>query len=73
MLQSFTQDKMDLLRTDALKNISPVSRKVIDASEIAQKFDDISYSKGASLIRMLNHTISSKLFHEGLVIYLNEW
>ncbi|CAH0725361.1 unnamed protein product, partial [Brenthis ino] len=73
MLDEFTQGKMDLLRTDALKNISPVSREVIDASEIAQKFDEISYSKSASLIRMLNHTISSQLFHEGLVIYLNKW
>ncbi|XP_028157781.1 leucyl-cystinyl aminopeptidase-like isoform X3 [Ostrinia furnacalis] len=73
MFESFGRDKMDLLRSDALKNTSPVSRKVIDASEISQKFDEISYSKGANLIRMLNHTISEELFHKGLVIYLNDW
>ncbi|KAF9413917.1 hypothetical protein HW555_008007 [Spodoptera exigua] len=52
MFESFSRDKMDLLRSDALKNTSPVSRKVEDASEISQKFDEISYTKGANLIRM---------------------
>ncbi|KAL4713264.1 hypothetical protein ACJJTC_018612 [Scirpophaga incertulas] len=73
MFESFIRDKMDLLRSDALKNTSPVSRRVIDASEISQKFDEISYNKGANLIRMLNHTISEELFHKGLLIYLNDW
>ncbi|XP_053603476.1 aminopeptidase N-like isoform X2 [Plodia interpunctella] len=73
MLESLTRDKMDLLRSDALKNTSPVSRRVVDASEISQKFDEISYTKGANLIRMLNHTISEELFRKGLVHYLNQW
>ncbi|XP_026755315.2 aminopeptidase N-like isoform X1 [Galleria mellonella] len=73
MLETLTRDKMDLLRSDALKNTSPVSRKVIDASEISQKFDEISYTKGSNLIRMLNHTISEDLFHKGLMLYLNNW
>lgn len=73
MFESFSRDKMDLLRSDALKNTSPVSRIVNDASEISQKFDEISYTKGANLIRMLNHTISEDSFHRGLVVYLNEW
>ncbi|CAH0605705.1 unnamed protein product [Chrysodeixis includens] len=73
MFESFSRDKMDLLRSDALKNTSPVSRIVNDASEISQKFDEISYTKGANLIRMLNHTISEDSFHRGLVVYLNDW
>ncbi|CAK1546292.1 unnamed protein product [Leptosia nina] len=73
MFLSFTHDKMSLLHTDSLKNTSPVSRKVIDASEISQKFDDISYAKGANLIRMLNNTISERLFLKGLAIYLDTW
>ncbi|XP_050667538.1 aminopeptidase N-like isoform X2 [Leptidea sinapis] len=73
MLESFSRDKMDLLKIDALKNTSPVSRQVVDASEISQKFDEISYSKGANLIRMLNHTISRELFLKGLAMYLNTW
>lgn len=73
MLETFTKAKMDLLRLDALKNTSPVSSEVIDASEISQKFDEISYAKSASLIRMLNHTITYELFHKGLVLYLNKW
>ncbi|XP_050343217.1 aminopeptidase N-like isoform X2 [Nymphalis io] len=73
MLAAFSRDKMDLLRADALRNTAPVSRRVRDATEIAQKFDEISYSKGASLIRMLNHTLSADLFRRGLLSYLNEW
>ncbi|XP_049870005.1 aminopeptidase N-like isoform X2 [Pectinophora gossypiella] len=73
MFESFTRDMLDLLRTDALKNTSPVSRQVVDASEISQKFDEISYTKGANLIRMLNNTMSEELFHKGLVNYLNRW
>ncbi|KPJ03365.1 Endoplasmic reticulum aminopeptidase 1 [Papilio xuthus] len=71
MFESLTQDKMNLLKSDALKNTSPVSRKVVDASEISQKFDEISYMKGANLIRMLNNTITEELFHKGLETYLN--
>ncbi|CAH2070884.1 unnamed protein product, partial [Iphiclides podalirius] len=73
MFESFALDKMNLLRSDALRNTSPLSRRVLDASEISQKFDEISYTKGANLIRMLNHTISEELFHKGLSIYLNKW
>ncbi|XP_072939414.1 aminopeptidase N-like [Epargyreus clarus] len=73
MFDSFSHDKMELLRTDALKNTSPVSRQVLGAAEISQKFDEISYTKGANLIRMLNHTISDQLFYKGLAIYLNKW
>ncbi|CAG4917210.1 unnamed protein product [Colias eurytheme] len=73
MFVTLTREKMSLLRSDALKNTSPVSRKVIDASEISQKFDEISYTKGANLIRMLNNTISEELFLKGLAIYLDTW
>ncbi|KAI5638660.1 peptidase family m1 domain-containing protein [Phthorimaea operculella] len=73
MFEYFTRDMFDLLRSDALKNTSPVSRRVVDASEIGQKFDEISYTKGATLIRMLNNTMSYELFHKGLVKYLDKW
>ncbi|XP_023943504.2 aminopeptidase N isoform X2 [Bicyclus anynana] len=73
ILESLSRDKMNLLKSDALKNTSPVSREVLDAAEISQKFDEISYNKGANLIRMLNHTISYELFHEALVLYLDKW
>ncbi|XP_039749448.1 aminopeptidase N-like isoform X2 [Pararge aegeria] len=73
ILESLTRDKMNLLKNDALKNTSPVSRQVVDASEISQKFDEISYNKGANLIRMLNHTISYELFRDALLLYLKKW
>ncbi|CAH2105893.1 unnamed protein product [Euphydryas editha] len=73
MLESFSRDKMDLLRSDALRGAAPVSRRVRNSDQIAQKFDEISYAKGASLIRMLNHTLSGALFRRGLRRYLHDW
>lgn len=73
MLDEFTRDKMDLLRPDSLRSTQAVSRAVTDAADIAQKFNELSYQKGANLIRMLNHSISETLFRKGLVHYLNEW
>ncbi|KAK3736507.1 hypothetical protein QZH41_009395, partial [Actinostola sp. cb2023] len=42
-------------------------------SEIDEIFDAISYSKGASVIRMLHHYIGDKDFKTGLSQYLNKF
>jgi aminopeptidase N len=39
-------------------------------SEINEIFDTISYAKGASVLRMLNDTISTDKFRAGLRVYL---
>lgn len=64
---------MDLnagMALDGLENSHPIEQEVKDPSEINQLFDAISYSKGASIIRMLEQFISPETFRQGLHDYL---
>ncbi|XP_052246472.1 endoplasmic reticulum aminopeptidase 1-like isoform X2 [Dreissena polymorpha] len=58
---------------DSLANSHPISQPVSDPGQINELFDAISYSKGASIIRMLNNYIGEDVFKAGLVSYLNKY
>ena len=62
----------DVLTTDALETSHPISIPVGHPDEIAEIFDKISYHKGASIIRMMDHFLSTKTFQNGLTNYLNK-
>lgn len=66
---------MDLNRAlslDALKHTHPIEVKVHHPEEIAEIFDEVSYSKGASVIRMLADYLGEKDFRDGLRLYLKK-
>ncbi|XP_077297060.1 aminopeptidase N-like isoform X2 [Arctopsyche grandis] len=73
MLDQFGLDRMNVLGLDSLQSTRPVSAPVNDDSLINQLFDDISYMKAASLLRMLSHILTPELFQDGLVKYMKEW
>ncbi len=56
---------------DGLKNSHPIEQEVANPAEVSQLFDAISYSKGGSVLRMLEHFLSANTFRVGLNIYLN--
>lgn len=58
------------LELDCLKNSHPIEVPVGHPSEIDEIFDDISYNKGASVIRMLHRYIGDDDFRKGMNIYL---
>lgn len=58
------------LELDCLKNSHPIEVPVGHPSEIDEIFDEISYAKGASVIRMLHHYIGDADFRRGMNIYL---
>ncbi|KAG4073866.1 hypothetical protein HA402_014071 [Bradysia odoriphaga] len=58
------------LELDALKNSHPIEVEVGHPSEIDEIFDEISYNKGACVIRMLHHYIGDEDFRRGMNIYL---
>ncbi|CAH1155325.1 unnamed protein product [Phaedon cochleariae] len=58
------------LELDSLKNSHPIEVPVGNPSEIDEIFDDISYNKGASVIRMLHHYIGDADFRKGMNLYL---
>ncbi|XP_037947541.1 puromycin-sensitive aminopeptidase [Teleopsis dalmanni] len=58
------------LELDCLKNSHPIEVPVGHPSEIDEIFDEISYNKGASVIRMLHDYIGESDFRKGMNIYL---
>merc|ERR1719266_2949051 len=64
-------DLQSVFKIDALENSHPVSIPVGHPDEINEIFDRISYSKGASIIRMMDNFLSTETFRKGLSNYLN--
>ncbi|XP_075533942.1 puromycin-sensitive aminopeptidase isoform X1 [Dermacentor variabilis] len=60
------------MELDALQNSHPIEVPVRHPSEIDEIFDDISYHKGASVIRMLHNYIGDAKFREGMNLYLTK-
>ncbi len=60
------------LNLDALKHTHPVEIEVNHPDEISEIFDAVSYSKGASVIRMLADYLGEKDFRDGLRYYLKK-
>lgn len=60
------------LSLDSLKNTHPIEVEIYHPSEISEIFDNVSYSKGASVIRMLAQYLGPKDFRDGLRHYLKK-
>ncbi len=60
------------LRLDALANTHPIEIPVHHPDEIGEIFDEVSYSKGASIIRMLAGYLGEDNFRDGLRHYLKK-
>ncbi|KAK1160919.1 aminopeptidase Ey-like [Acipenser oxyrinchus oxyrinchus] len=61
---------------DALASSHPLSSnedEINTPAEISELFDAISYSKGASVLRMLSEFLTEDVFVKGLRTYLNEF
>jgi len=71
--QFVNQDLARALQLDALKNSHPIEVPVGHPAEVDEIFDAISYSKGASVIRMLHSWIGDEAFRKGLNQYLNKF
>ena len=69
--QFVNMDTNRALSLDGLKNSHPIEQEVKDPAEVSQLFDAISYSKGASVIRMLEQFLTPEVFRQGLHRYLS--
>ncbi|XP_076248890.1 puromycin-sensitive aminopeptidase isoform X2 [Calliopsis andreniformis] len=70
--QFVTDTYIRALELDALKNSHPIEVPVGHPSEIDEIFDDISYNKGACVIRMLHSYIGDDDFRKGMNLYLKK-
>ncbi|MCL5784558.1 MAG: M1 family metallopeptidase, partial [Patescibacteria group bacterium] len=62
----------DAFELDSLKNTHPIEVEVKNPAEISEIFDRVSYSKGASVLRMLWKYLGEKDFQKGLQYYLKK-
>ncbi len=70
--QFSTNDLGVALRLDSLLHTHPIEIPVHHPDEIGEIFDEVSYSKGASIIRMLADYLGEKDFRDGLRHYLKK-
>ncbi len=68
--QFVNMDTNRALSLDGLKNSHPIEQEVKNPAEVSQLFDAISYSKGGSVLRMLENFLSPEVFQGGLYRYL---
>lgn len=74
MQTQFVADQLDIaLWSDALVSTHPIEVAVHHPDEIGEIFDAVSYSKGASVIRMLADYLGEKDFRAGLRHYLKKY
>lgn len=73
MLDQFiTSELQAVFSVDSLQTSHRISAKVDDTDEIQDIFDQISYSKAATIIRMMDDFLTTEVFKKGLTNFLNE-
>uniref|UniRef100_A0A670YHM1 Aminopeptidase n=1 Tax=Pseudonaja textilis TaxID=8673 RepID=A0A670YHM1_PSETE len=70
--QILIDDLFPVLKDDSLVSSHPITVNVSSPDEITSVFDGISYSKGASILRMLEDWISPENFRAGCQKYLTD-
>lgn len=63
-------DMCSALSADGLRTTHAIEVEIKHPSEIGQNFDQISYEKGAAIIRMIHTYIGAESFRDGLCLYL---
>ncbi|WP_338604391.1 M1 family metallopeptidase [Sulfolobus tengchongensis] len=66
-------ETLSALEDDSLSTTHPIEAHVKDPHEIEQMFDNISYGKGASILRMIEAYVGEENFRRGVVDYLNSF
>ncbi|NXA15016.1 AMPE aminopeptidase, partial [Sapayoa aenigma] len=71
--QVLIDDVLPVLKDDSLLSSHPIVVDVSSPAEITSVFDGISYSKGASILRMIQDWITPELFQKGCQAYLKKY
>lgn len=58
---------------DALRSTHPISFEVRNAKQAAERFDVITYWKGAAVVRMIEHFLGADAFRSGVQAYLQRF
>uniref|UniRef100_A0A2R8M6Z0 Aminopeptidase n=1 Tax=Callithrix jacchus TaxID=9483 RepID=A0A2R8M6Z0_CALJA len=71
--QMLLEDVLPVQEDDSLMSSHPIVVTVTTPAEITSVFDGISYSKGASILRMLEDWIQPENFRKGCQMYLEKY
>ncbi|XP_010639811.1 glutamyl aminopeptidase [Fukomys damarensis] len=71
--QVLLEDVLPVQEDDSLMSSHPIIVSVATPAEITSVFDGISYSKGASILRMLEDWMTPEKFQRGCQIYLQKF
>jgi aminopeptidase N len=70
----FVIDEFDrAMNLDMLESSHPIKNDVTKATQVGEIFDAITYSKGASVLRMLVNALGEDVFRSGLRNYLQKF
>lgn len=72
-LEYFFVKRLGPFELDSLESSHAISVEVNDPAEIISLFDSISYSKGSSIIRMMNAYLTEATFKRGVSNYLKAY
>lgn len=72
MWNNFEPHRAAALALDALSNTHPVYADVENAAQATENFDAITYEKGASVVRMVEHYLGPQKFRAGVQAYIRE-
>jgi puromycin-sensitive aminopeptidase len=66
----FAHRREEALTADALASSHPIAPPIRSAEEAQENFDAITYTKGASVLRMLHRYLGADVFREGIRLYM---
>ena len=69
--RDFVADNTNAFNLDALASTHPISIEAKNAEEASERFDAITYTKGAAVLRMIESYLGEDAFRAGVRIYLN--
>ncbi|MFK7894831.1 MAG: M1 family aminopeptidase [Myxococcota bacterium] len=66
----FGHRREEALKLDALASSHPIAPPIRTAEEAHENFDAITYTKGATVMRMLERYLGAETFREGIRLYI---
>jgi puromycin-sensitive aminopeptidase len=69
--RDFVAENTGAFNLDALASTHPISIEAKNAEEASERFDAITYEKGAAVLRMIESYLGEDTFRAGVRIYLN--
>src|SRR5581483_12235155 len=64
------EDRLHAMDLDSLVSARKIRQPIVSESDIANAFDDITYNKGAAVLRMFENWIGPEVFRRGVHAYI---